>query len=65
MAKSEIIVSVGQDYTSVVELMKEFDRQIKESNHVAVRGGTHPISMLLRECYAAFLIKTFNPDLKE
>ena len=64
MAKNEIIVSIGQDYTSVVEIMKEFDKQIKESNHVTVSGGTKPISYLLKASYAAFLKKTFNPEIE-
>lgn len=55
MAKNEIIVSVGQDYTSVIELMKEFDKQM-----------TNPtMGSLIKECYAAFLIKTFKPKLEE
>ena len=49
MAKSEITVSVGKDYTSVVELMKEFDKQM-----------TNPVTgSLIKECYAQFLKDTF------
>jgi hypothetical protein len=60
----EVEVKVKPDYSAIVEIMKEFDKQIKESNHVTVSGGTQPISYLLKASYAAFLKKTFNPEIE-